>query len=186
MPSISNIKIGDVIYPVTLSGGTLCVLAKMPVENIEVAFDYLIRETGHYHSALIPKGVAIEHKYHKGGTYFALFNGEFINDKNDLDENTKIFSLNDWKEVPYKFHQLPQTCCAALAATSQHGTLIKERPLPIEMLRDLKFGLTKSKEKSLKLDKKGIPNVISLSGFIRRMSNYTQKIFETAFVNDNN
>ena len=39
MPSIAKVKVGDVIYPVTLSGGTLIVLARLPVERVETGFD---------------------------------------------------------------------------------------------------------------------------------------------------
>lgn len=38
MPSISSVKVGDLIYPVTLAKGTLCVMGKLPVEKIEIAF----------------------------------------------------------------------------------------------------------------------------------------------------
>lgn len=44
MPSIKSVKEGDIIYPVTVSGGTLCVLARLPVEKIEPTYEYLIRE----------------------------------------------------------------------------------------------------------------------------------------------
>ena len=37
MPSIKSVKVGDVIYPVTLVNNSLYVAAKMPVEQIEVA-----------------------------------------------------------------------------------------------------------------------------------------------------
>lgn len=62
MPSIANIKVGDVIYPVTLEDGTLTVMARLPVEKVEYAFDYLLRETGEYNGALVPEGVAVEEK----------------------------------------------------------------------------------------------------------------------------
>lgn len=32
-------------------------------EKIEEAFDYLMRETGQIHSALVPDGFALEHEY---------------------------------------------------------------------------------------------------------------------------
>lgn len=57
MPSIKSVKEGDVIYPVTVSGGTLCVVARLPVEKIEPAYEYLIRELGNRCSALIPDGM---------------------------------------------------------------------------------------------------------------------------------
>jgi len=57
MPSIKSVKEGDVIYPVTVSDGTLCVAARLPVEKIEPAYEYLIRELGNRCSALIPEGM---------------------------------------------------------------------------------------------------------------------------------
>lgn len=33
IPSISSVKVGDVIYPVTLAQGTLCVMGKLPVKK---------------------------------------------------------------------------------------------------------------------------------------------------------
>lgn len=55
MPSIKSVKEGDVIYPVTVSGGTLCAVARLPVEKIEPAYEYLIRELGNRCGALIPE-----------------------------------------------------------------------------------------------------------------------------------
>lgn len=60
MPYISALKTGDIIYPVAIRDKTLCVMARMPVEKIEPAFNYLMRETGHYHSSLIPEGILIK------------------------------------------------------------------------------------------------------------------------------
>ncbi|MBD5135804.1 MAG: hypothetical protein HDT39_07565 [Lachnospiraceae bacterium] len=37
MPSIKSVKVGDIIYPVTLVNNSLYVVAKMPVEQIETA-----------------------------------------------------------------------------------------------------------------------------------------------------
>lgn len=58
MPSISKVRTGDVIFPVTLSGGQLKVMARLPVENIENASEYLIRETGCGISIPIPDRLA--------------------------------------------------------------------------------------------------------------------------------
>ena len=44
MPSIASVKVGDVVFPVTLVKKQLCVLARLPVEHREPAFDYCIRE----------------------------------------------------------------------------------------------------------------------------------------------
>ena len=50
---------GSVLYPVALLQGTLCVMARMPVEKIVNAFTYLVTNTGNTYGALIPKDVAI-------------------------------------------------------------------------------------------------------------------------------
>lgn len=147
MPSIASVKVGDVIYPVTLADGRLCVMAKLPVEKIEAAFDYLMRETGGIHGALAPDDLAIR----------------------------------QMKEKPHKFHQEPQTCCAKLAASGTQGSGIEARPLPLEVIPDLRFGPVRSKQKPLRLDKNGIPTIVSLSGAVCRMSEETQAIFESVF-----
>lgn len=63
MPSIKSVKVGDVIYPVTVSGGTLCVAARLPVEKIESAYEYLVRELGNSCSALVPENVEWKEYY---------------------------------------------------------------------------------------------------------------------------
>ena len=73
MPSISAVKVGDIIYPVTIINGTLAVMARLYIEKIECAFDYVMRELGTYHSALIPEGVL----YYTEGLY-----GRFVMLKN--------------------------------------------------------------------------------------------------------
>lgn len=179
MPSISSIKVGDVIYPVTLAKGTLCVMARLPVEHIEGAFDYLMRETGQIHSALVPDGYALEHEYNAGGIFYMTNTGEYER-KEDLPVGTVILTPKEMEAKPHKFHQEPQTCCAKLAAWGTHGSKIEIRPLPLEVLSELDFG-PKGKEKPLKLDKNGIPSIVSLSGFVRRMSTETEKVFEVLF-----
>lgn len=82
---------------------------------------------------------------------------------------------------PHKFHQELQTCCAKLTAWGTRGSKIEIRPLPSEFLSELKFG-PKGKEKPLKLNKNGIPSIVSLSGFVRRMSTETEKVFEGLFL----
>lgn len=179
MLSISSVRAGDVIYPVTLAEGTLCVMARLPVERIEVAFDYLIRETGQIHDALVPDGYALEHEYKSGGIFYRT-NSDKYEDKKDLPVGTIILIPNEMEAKPHKFHQEPQTCCAKLAATGNHGSKIETRPLPLEVLSELRFG-PKNKVKPLKLDKNGIPSIVSLSGFVRQMSAETEAIFEHLF-----
>ena len=57
MPSIKSVKVGDIIYPVTLVNNSLYVVAKMPVEQIETAYEYLIRELGNRCGVLPPEGI---------------------------------------------------------------------------------------------------------------------------------
>ena len=56
MPSIKSVRVGDVIYPVTITNNSLYVVGKMPVQQIESAYEYLIRELGNRCCALIPEG----------------------------------------------------------------------------------------------------------------------------------
>lgn len=172
MPSISSIHVGDTVYPVALLQGTLCVMAKMPVERVEVAFDYLMRETGRRHSALVPDGFAMEIERSIGGMFYQTSHGCV----DDPPEGVQILRENDLKNRPHKFHQEPQMCCAKLAASGAHGTLIYPRPLPLECLPELRFGPTQKKEMPLKLNNKGVPTAMSLSS-TRRMSEATQEQF---------
>lgn len=57
MPSIKSVKVGDIIYPVTIMDGNLYIVARLPVENIEIAYDYLVRELGNKLGALVPDGI---------------------------------------------------------------------------------------------------------------------------------
>lgn len=153
MPTIQGIKEGDIIYPVTLMNNNLYVMARMPVEKMESAYDYLLRETGNLYGCL------------------------------RLD--TIPYDKDEQEEIPHKAHQRPQTCCAALAASSTSGSLISPRLIPPEKIPELKFGSTKSKEKTLRLNKEGKLTTVSLSGFVRKMNAETQLIFEQTFEPEN-
>lgn len=54
MPSIKSITVGDTIYPVTVMNNEFYVVARLPVEKIEAAYQYLIRELGNQCGALLP------------------------------------------------------------------------------------------------------------------------------------
>ena len=54
MPSGKQVQVGDCIYPVTVDHGKLCVLARLPVEQVEPACQYLFREVGALCGALHP------------------------------------------------------------------------------------------------------------------------------------
>lgn len=181
MPYISSLKVGDIIYPVAIRDRTLCVMARMPVEKIEPAFDYLMRETGEYHSALIPEGILIRSQ----GTFgeFNMFSGgSGYTGKVALPDNINtVIDKNSLTPKPHKFHQEPITCCADLAASSENGSLIFPRLIPLETVADLRFGKTKSTQKPLRFDKNGNLTSISLSGFVRKMSAETFEIFEELF-----
>ena len=179
MTSIESVEVGDIIYPVTIANNTLCVLARLPVENKEIAFHYVLRETGEIHKAIKPDGYAEEVINHNGNIFF-FCEGHAYNSVKALPENTKVIYLSDLKELPHKYHQKPKTCCAELAAWGEHGSTIELRSLPLDVLPSLRFGKTSKQQKPLILNSKGIPTTMSLSN-VRRMSEETQKIFESLF-----
>ena len=60
MPTIVSIKVGDVVFPVTLMKKRLYAMARLPVTHRECAFDYCMRELGRQHGALIPLCVVLD------------------------------------------------------------------------------------------------------------------------------
>lgn len=154
MPSIKCVKEGDVIYPVTVSDGTLCVVARLPVEKIEPAYEYLVRELGNPCGALIPE---------------------------DKDWNWREY-YGKAPVKPHSCHQRLFNCCSETAAVSAHGSSIELRPIPKEKLPQLMFGPTKAKQKPMLLDKNGSPKVISISSNVRKMSEETQELFDSLFL----
>ncbi len=150
MPSISSVKTGDIIYPVAILKGTLCVMARLEVDRIEPAFDFLMRETGRRYSALVPDSI-----------------------------HTAIRE-DETEPLPHKFHQEPITCCAKTAASGK-GSEIYPRPIAKETVSTLLFGKTRASQKPLRLNKDGVVQSVSLSGFVRKMSDETFRIFEQLF-----
>ena len=69
MPTIVSVKVGDIVFPVTLIKKRLCVLARLPVERREPALNYLIRELGQAHGALLPEGTALENSINGNSRY---------------------------------------------------------------------------------------------------------------------
>lgn len=193
MPSIAAVRPGDVIYPVSIQNGTLCAMARLEVEKIEPALDYLMREVGRPAGAIVPKGMALE-RTGTGGenlldggalnfsrSVFALSDGTWLDKSEDLPGDLiKVYTRAHYIDRPHKRHQEPQTCCAELAASGR-GSSIGPRPLPAEAVPALRFGPSKSREKPLKLNKDGVPTPASLSGFVRKMSLETQTLFEELF-----
>lgn len=181
MPSIASLKEGDILYAVAIQEKTLAVMARMPIEKIEPAFDYLIRETGEPHSALIPKGTVLK-SHGPFGEFMAFSEGNGYSDKIKLpDDIDTIIDVERLIPIECKFHQIPITCCADLAASSKHGSEIFPRIIPIETVKAMTFGKSASLQKPLKFDKNGNLTSISLSGFVRKMSSDTFQIFEALF-----
>ena len=180
MPSISKVKIGDTIYPVTLSGGTLIVMARLPVERVESGFDYLLWETGDYNAALIPEGVAMERCPFCGeDTILYSTASGFVRKKEDLPAGIRIEPIR--QPIPHLCHQEPFNCCTQTAASSDHGSTIAPRPIPAHLIPQLTFGSTRSRQKPLKTNAKEELTTLSVSGCVRKMSDETQKIFEALF-----
>lgn len=181
MPSIASLRAGDIVYPVALRNKQLCIMARLPIEKIEPAFDYVMRETGQRHAALVPEGIVIRSQtVHGEFNFFA--GGSGYTGEVELPEG--IHTIIDEGELcptEHQFHQEPITCCAELAASGGNGSDIRPRPIPSELIPQLRFGKTRSSQKPLRTDKNGAPTTVSLSGFVRKMSDETFEIFEKLF-----
>lgn len=177
MPSIASVKPGDVIYPVTLEKGTLYAMARLPVEKVESAYDYLLRETGDRHAALIPKDAAYEER----PSWFIGGLGYYKSREEMPPEITRIEYIADRKAIPHLCHQEPFNCCSETAASGSGGSTIEPRPIAGEKIADFRFGSVKSKQKPLKRNAKGELTTLSLSGFTRRMSDDTKAYFDSLF-----
>ena len=185
MPSIKTVKPGDVIYPVTLKNKTLCIMARLPVEKTEIAFDYLLRETGDRRAALIPRDTAIERipPHNADRTFYTAKDG-YIDCEEDLPpEITRVVYLSEQQPVPHLCHQEPFNCCSETAASGSHGSTIEPRLIPLERVPELLFGPIRSKQKPLKMNAKGELTTASLSGFVRKLSEETKIYFDSFFSN---
>ena len=153
MPTIASIQVGDVVFPVSLIKKKLYVMARLPVTHRERAIDYCMRELGRPCGALRAE-----------------------------DDGYPTFEYTDsWQPVlPHLKHQKPFNCCSKWAAWGEDGTDIRPRPLPDEVLPQLRFGPSKSKEKGLRFDKNGNVTPMSLSA-TRRLSQETLELFEALF-----
>lgn len=182
MPSIAALKVGDIVYPVAIQDKTLCVMARLQIERIEPAYDYLMRETGFYYSALIPEGVLVKSQG-PYGEFNRFKGGSGYTDNAELPASvhTVVYEEN-LKRKPHHFHQEPITCCADTAASGEGGSSIEARPIPLERVSTFLFGKSKSTQKPLRLDKNGNLTSLSLSGFVRKMSDETFRFFEEMFV----
>lgn len=196
MPSIAAVRPGDVLYPASIRDGTLCAMARLEVERVEPALEYLMREVGRPAGALVPGGMALE-RTGRGGenlldgrkldfthAVFALSDGTRVERAEDLPGNLiRVFTRACYGDRPHLRHQEPQTCCAELAASGR-GSAIRPRPLRLECLPELRFGPSASREKPLLLTPEGLATPRSLSGFVRRMSPETRERFEALFTED--
>ncbi|MBR1528515.1 MAG: hypothetical protein IJ642_04335 [Oscillospiraceae bacterium] len=181
MPYISSLKIGDIIYPVAIENGTLCIMARLPIEKIEPAFDYLLRETGQDFGSLTPEGVLYQTVLNGKDYYFTSQDCGFADKIKLPDQIHTIIHEKNLTPLPHQFHQKPITCCAKQAASGSHGSLIQAREIPFEKIPELRFGKTPDSQKPLKLDKNGKLRSTSLAGFIRKLSDETFRYFETFF-----
>ena len=150
-PSLVKVKVGDVIFPVALANGKLAVMARLPVDRVEPAFEYQLREAGLVRGAIVPKGV-----------------------------RPRTNESNQAPTCSFAPHQKPITCCSESAA-SGNGSSIEPRIMPDEFVPRLLFGPSDDSLKSLRFDKNGKLSVVSFSGYVRRMSPETLEIFESLF-----
>lgn len=182
MPTIAAVKEGDLVFPVTLIKKQLYVLARLPVEHREPAFDYCMRELGGEYGALIPEGVALE--WDGGGSrHYWGYRSKRYDRLEDLPEGTRIIPLSEQVGKPHLKHQEPFNCCSQWAAWGDHGSDIRPRPIPPELVPGLRFGYPKSKEKALLTDKNGGVLAMSLQS-TRRMSPETLAVFEAVFAGE--
>ncbi|MBR2177413.1 MAG: hypothetical protein IJ861_10795 [Clostridia bacterium] len=182
MPPLRNIHIGDTVYPCTIMRETLCVLARMTIIKSEVAFEYLMRETGDYHRSLIPEYAAVEViEQGSGGKNAVIYltsDDDPISDISELPPNLRLYRQ---KPIPHHFHQEPIKCCAETAMSGTDGSSIKVRPMPKEILRSLVFGETESRLRPLRLEENGEPALSALYNRTRRMTPDTKTAFDLLF-----
>ena len=127
MPSIVSIKVGDVVFPVTLIKKKLYVMAKLPVTHRECAFDYCMRELGREHGALTPEGIVVK----KTDTFYWA-KGQSFNCAEAVPDGMTLMIESD---KPHTKHQEPFNCCSEwavrgrMAAASSLGSCPMRRYL---------------------------------------------------------
>lgn len=172
MPTIVSVKVGDIVFPVTLTKKKLYVMARLPVTHRERAFDYCMRELGREYGALTPEGIVV-----KMTDTFYWARGKSFSCAQDIPAGMALMIESD---KPHTKHQEPFNCCSEWAVWGEDGSSIEPRPIPDEVIHLLRFGYPKNKERPLRLDKNG--NILSMSlAATRRMSDETAKIFEALF-----
>lgn len=177
MPTIASIKVGDVVFPVTLMKKQLYALARLPVTHRECAFDYCLRELGNPCGALTPKNIVVEYS----GSFFWSWEQKSYRSLAEVPEDLRVVTLAEQVPKPHAKHQEPFNCCSQWAVWGEAGTSIELRPVPEACIPMLRFGYPKSREKALRLDKNG--NILSSSlTATRRMSVETAEIFDSLFL----
>lgn len=106
--------------------------------------------------------------------------GKYYDHLEDIPEGIRVIPLSEQVVKPHLTHQEPFNCCSQWAAWGEHGSSIEPRPVPPELVPELRFGYPKSKEKALLFDKNGCVLAMSLQS-TRRMSPETLEIFESLF-----
>lgn len=185
LPSLKSIKVGDIVFPVTLYNNQFLVMSRLTINKIEPAFDYLMRETGKPYNCMFPDNFAVKHEYSQqagklaGKTYYSMNSGHYDNIE-DVPENTTILILEDLKDIPHGLSQEPPDILAAFALSGTDGAVIKPRIIPYETITTLKFGKLND-QKPLKTDKNGKIVNASLFGHARLMSEETYNYFDSLF-----
>lgn len=189
MPDLSMVNIGDIIYAVSVLENKLCAMARLPVDRIENAFEYMYREFNCVDSADIPEGTAIVSQEELGK--FAVFSdgmgylssrGAHISCIAAIPKTvTRIIDKDKLSKGPHLFHQEPITRGAETAFSGEHGSEIFPRSVSEDALPLLKFGWPPRKQRALPL-KNGAPDPCSFRGYVRRMNDFTFKYLESLFV----
>ena len=174
MPSIASIKVGDVVFPVSLLDRHLYIMARLEVTHKERAFDYCIRELGAPHRSLIPEGVVVK----VSDTFFCAKDTSYKSLRS-VPENLTMIIPDD---KPHCKHQEPFNCCAEWAVWGDEGSVIKPRIIPDEIVPLLRFGYPKSKEQPLRINAKGVVLAQSIAA-TRRLSEESAMVFEEIIKN---
>ena len=169
MPSIASIKVGDVVFPVSLFDRHLYIMARLEVTHKERAFDYCVRELGAHYKSLIPEGVVVK----TSDTFFCAKDVSYKSLQSVPENLTMIIPA----DKPHCKHQEPFNCCAEWAVWGENGSVIQPRLIPDEVVPLLRFGYPKSKEKPLRINSKGVVLAQSIAA-TRRLSEESAMIFE--------
>ena len=108
---------------------------------------------------------------------FYYMSGKSFNCAEAIPEGVQIVIQS---EKPHLLHQQPFNCCSQWAVSGAHGSSIRPRPLPDELLPKLRFGYPKSKEKGLLFAENG--NIVNACLQVtRRLSEESLAYFEALF-----